>query len=339
VTPTGYDAPRRLRLTPAMADCRRAVDDALTAHLDDQSPGHFLVAVSGGADSLALAWAAAFVAPKHGYTLEAAIVDHGLQDGSAEVATRAQATLTDMGVPATIIRVSVNALGNVEDNARTARYDALAGRQKDTGAVAVLLGHTLDDQAETVLLGLTRGSGPASIRGMAAYTPPWLRPFLGVSRDVTTACVTEAGYSYWSDPHNTDRRFVRPRIRHDLLPAMEEILGPGITDALANTAALVADDDNYLTAIAQDHLTALSSPSGRLSVEPLSKLPSPVRRRVLRAWVRDSVGASMTMPQTKMVDALVVSWKGQGPVDIPGATLRRQEGFLVIDPTNTQAED
>jgi tRNA(Ile)-lysidine synthase len=322
-----------------MADCRRAVDDALTAHLAAHSSGHLLVAVSGGADSLALAWAAAFVAPQHGFTLEAVVVDHGLQDDSAEVATQAQSTLAQMGIASTTIRVSVDGSGNVEDNARTARYNALLQHQKDSGAVAVMLGHTLDDQAETVLLGLTRGSGPASIRGMAAYTDPWLRPFLGIPRDTTVGCVSDAGYSFWIDPHNTDRRFIRPRIRHDLLPAIEDILGPGIPGALANTAALIAEDDDYLTSVAGEHLAALSTTPGRLPASPLAELASPIRRRVLRAWVRDTAGASMTLPQTEMVDALVVAWKGQGPVDIPGAKLSRQEGFLLIKLTNTQAED
>ena len=339
MTTTGHDAPRRPRLTPAMADCRRAVDDAFTAHLGDHSAGHVLVGVSGGADSLALAWAAAFVAPTRGFTLEAVIVDHGLQDDSAEIAATAEATLTMMGVPTTIIRVSVDGSGNVEDNARNARYEALTTRLNTTGAIGVLLGHTRDDQAETVLLGLTRGSGPASIRGMAPYSAPWLRPFLGISRDTTTACVTDAGYSYWQDPHNADRRFVRPRIRHDLLPALQDILGPGITDALANTATLIADDDDYLASLANDHLTALATAPGKLPASPLADLPSPIRRRVLRAWVKGEAGASLSMAQTEMVDALVVAWKGQGPVGIPGATLSRQEGFLLIDRTTPQAED
>ena len=322
-----------------MADCRRAVDDALTAYLPTSTPGHLLVAVSGGADSLALAWAAAFVAPTHGFTLEAVIVDHGIQDNSAEVAEKTQSTLTEMGVPTAIIQVSVDASGNIEDNARTARYEALTRHLEGSSAIAVLLGHTLDDQAETVLLGLTRGSGPASIRGMAPYHAPWLRPFLGITRTTTQACVTDAGYQYWSDPHNTDRRFVRPRIRHDLLPEMERILGPGISAALANTAELIAADDDYLTALASDHLTALHTTPGQLPAKQLAEIPSPIRRRVLRAWVRQLTGTSMTLPQTEMVDALVVAWKGQGPVNIPGAKLKREEGVLLIHPTTTQAED
>jgi len=314
-----------------MADCRRAVDDALTAFMSACAPGHLLIAVSGGPDSLALAWAAAFVAPQHGFTVEAVIVDHGLQNHSAEVAAQAMTTLADMGVPATIAHVSVDSSGNVEDNARTARYNALAQQLEEKSSVAVLLGHTLDDQAETVLLGLTRGSGPASIRGMATYSHPWLRPFLGVSRETTVACVTDAGYSFWTDPHNTDRRFVRPRIRHDIIPAMEASLGPGITDALVNTAALIADDDDYLTSVADQHLTALATEPGRLPADSLAELPLPIRRRVLRSWVKDQLGVSMTMPHTQMVDALVVAWKGQGPVDLPGGTLGRQDGFLIIE--------
>jgi tRNA(Ile)-lysidine synthase len=322
-----------------MADCRRAVDDALTAYLDAQSPGHLLIAVSGGADSLALAWAAAFVAPQHGFSVEGVIIDHGLQEDSAEVADQAKTTLAEMGVPATIIRVNVDASGNVEDNARSARYTALQRRIADTEAVAVLLGHTLNDQAETVLLGLTRGSGPTSIRGMAPYTTPWLRPFLGISREKTAACVVDAGYSFWSDPHNTDRRFLRPRIRHDLLPAMENILGPGIPEALATTATLIAHDDDYLTDVAEQHLSALAVTPGQLPVDNVADYPSPVRRRMLRLWVRENSGTSMTRPQTEMVDALVVSWAGQGPVNIPGATLKRQDGFLVIESPKPPAED
>ena len=339
MTTTGHDATRRPRLTPAMADCRRAVGDALSHHLGDTTPGHLTVAVSGGADSLALAWATAFVAPPLGFTLDAVTVDHGLQENSAEVAENTRATLTQMGIPTTIIRVSVDGSGNVEEHARTARYDALTHHAQKTGAVAILLGHTLDDQAETVLLGLTRGSGPTSIRGMSVRRELWLRPFLGITRQTTSACVVDAGFSFWLDPHNTDRRFVRPRIRGDLLPVMEDILGPGIPEALANTAALIADDDDYLTAEATDRLTSCVTPDGHLEIESLAAIPSPVRRRVLRLWAREATGASMTLPQTQMVDALVVSWKGQGPVDVPGGKLSRRDGFLVAHPAPTTPED
>lgn len=313
-----------------MADCRRAVTDALTTHLDTATPGHLIVALSGGADSLALAWASAFVAPKLGFSVSAAIVDHGLQDDSADVAQNARDTAEQMGLEAHIIRVDVDGSGNVEENARKARYGALTTHAEATGALAVLLGHTLDDQAETVLLGLGRGSGPTSIRGMAPRRGLWVRPFLGLTRRTTEACVTDAGLSYWSDPHNIDRRFLRPRIRHDVLPVMEDVFGPGIPDALANTAALVAADDDYLTSLATEKLLVLQQNPSRLPIDGLLDLPSPIRRRVIRLWVRTEVGSALTMAQTEMVDALVVAWKGQGPVDVPGATLSRQDGFLYL---------
>ena len=100
----------------------------------------------------------------------------------------------------------------------------------------MLLAHTLDDQAETVLLGLGRGSGARSIAGMRPYDPPWCRPLLGVRREVTHAACVELGLNVWHDPHNSDRRFTRSRLRSEVLPLMEEVLGGGVAEALARTA-------------------------------------------------------------------------------------------------------
>src|SRR5215207_3414871 len=153
---------RRPRLTPPIADVRRAVRAVLPP------AGLVLVALSGGADSLALAAATAFEAPRAGCRAGAVIIDHGLQQGSAEVAARAAAQAAELGLQPVLVRrvaVAPAGEGGPEASARIARYAALDAAAHETGAVLVLLGHTLDDQAETVLLGLARGAGAASLSG------------------------------------------------------------------------------------------------------------------------------------------------------------------------------
>ena len=314
-----------------MADCRRGVKECITANVDSTVPSHFVVAVSGGVDSLALAWASEFVLPRLGHTVEAVIIDHQLQDDSADVAARTLATLDSIGLAASVVAVEVDDSGNLEDNARRARYDAMRALATEKGATAVLLGHTLDDQAETVLLGLTRGSGPGSIRGMSARRDIWLRPFLGITRETTRQVCVDVGLSWWDDPHNTDRRFVRPRIRHDILPLMETLLGPGVAQALAHTASLVAADDDYLNAVADAALGSLETDDGRLPVEPLAALAEPIRRRVMRRWVTNRTGVSMNARHTEQLDALVVAWRGQGAVAVGGSKLVRHDGHLRIE--------
>lgn len=313
-----------------MADARRAITDCVTTHLGTARGQHVLVAVSGGADSLALAWAAAFVLPRLGHSVEAVIIDHQLQDGSAQVALAAQDTLARFGLDTTIIAVDVLGGGNVEEHARRARYQALESVAHEKGATAVLLGHTKNDQAETVLLGLTRGSGPTSIRGMAEKRGLWLRPFLGLSRDTTQQVCVDVGCSWWEDPHNKDQRFIRPRIRHEVLPLLDDVVGPGIVSALTTTARLIADDDDHLTQLANELYEACVTKNGDLSVGPLADTPPALRRRVVRKWVKDRVGASMSFSQTERVDALIVSWSGQGPIDVAGSKLVRHNGVLKV---------
>jgi tRNA(Ile)-lysidine synthase len=285
VSTNGHDANRRPRLTPAVADCRRAVTECVSEHVEPAIPRHFLIATSGGADSLALCLAAEFSLPRLGHSAEAVIIDHQLQENSAEVAHQSQARVEAMGLPARVIQVSVDQGGSVEEGARNARYSALEAHLLSTGAHGVLLGHTLDDQAETVLLGLTRGSGPASIRGMARVRGIYYRPFLGLTRATTHQACIDLGVEWWDDPHNQDRRFVRPRIRHDILPAIEDALGPGIPEALANTARLIAADDDYLALEAAAASERCLTGAGDLTVDELSGLAEPIRRRVLRQWV------------------------------------------------------
>jgi tRNA(Ile)-lysidine synthase len=286
------------------------------------------VALSGGPDSLALTAAAATILPT-----TALIVDHGLQQGSESAAATARDLALDLGcVRAEVLRVQVGQIGGPEAAARTARYAALDAAR---GGAPVLIGHTLDDQAETVLLGLGRGSGARSIAGMRAADPPWYRPLLGVRRSVTQALCTELGLVAWDDPHNSDPRFTRVRLRAEVLPLLEQVLGGGVAEALARTAAALREDNDAL-----DWLAARNRPAGLsgggLDVDAIRDLPDALRRRVIRVWLLGGGASGLTDTQIRAVDALVSSWRGQGGVavssDVPRTRLfaERHGGTLTL---------
>ena len=227
-----------------------------------------LVACSGGPDSLALAAIAAHFARRGDVRVGAIIVDHGLQEDSAAVAAQTAQTLTDLGLHPVIIEKVQVPVGNMgpEMAARTARYAAFTKAVEATGARAVLLGHTLDDQAETVLLGLSRGSGTRSLAGM----PPvrveegvtYLRPFLGLRRtDMLDICDAET-LTPWIDPTNTDETLMRARIRHSVLPYLEEHLGGDVARSLARTASVAGPDAEYLDEQAQAAYEQALLPTG-----------------------------------------------------------------------------
>ncbi|CAI8371379.1 MAG: tRNA(Ile)-lysidine synthase [Cellulomonadaceae bacterium TMED98] len=306
--------------------------ECLQRHAGDIPDGAlFLIAVSGGADSLALAWASAWEIPKLGYRPRAVIVDHQLQEGSAEVAERARAAVESFGLEADVVTVSVTGDGGLENAARDARYEALTIHAETHGAHAVLLGHTLDDQAETVLLGLTRGSGPQSISGMRDLNGLWWRPFLSFRRSATEQALRDSDVPWWADPHNTDRVFVRPRIRHDVMPVLEDALGPGVAEALARTAELVREDADYLDQQATEAMGSVRD-GHSLNIERLQHLPPVIASRVVRRATLDITGEGLSHTHTEQVMALVNAWKGQGPVDIPGGTVERRDSHLVITP-------
>jgi tRNA(Ile)-lysidine synthase len=229
---------------------RRAVRRALGGLPEPARAAPLLVAYSGGADSTALLAAARAVVPGR---VHVAVVDHGLQDRSAERTAHLVAGLTAQGIPAAVHTVVVDGPGGTEAAARRARYAALRTARPHPDS-PVLLGHTLDDQAETVLLGLGRGSGARSLAGMTAWDPPWLRPLLGLRRADTAAACHAQGLPFWDDPHNTDPRFTRVRLRHEVLPLLEDVLGGGVAEALARTAAQLRDDDEALDGAAHDLL-------------------------------------------------------------------------------------
>ena len=344
---------RRPRLTPAVADIRRAVRDAL------QSAGapFVLVALSGGPDSLALAAATAFEASRAGIRAGAVIVDHGLQEGSDAVAGRAAGQARALGLdPVLVTRVEVaegpaSATGGAEAAARSARYAAIDAALGATGARAVLLGHTLDDQAETVLLGLARGAGAASLSGMAAETAPAdadphhphdrstgvaqgtrIRPLLGIRRSQTVQFCADSGLEPWHDPHNDSAEFTRVRVRRTVLPLLERELGPGIAEALARTAEQLREDDETLRGLATETIEDLvehAEAGIAISAGALAANPPALRNRIIRYVVDSEFGVSLSRSQTLAVAALVTDWHGQKGVDLPGIRVVRQ-GSLVV---------
>ena len=344
-----------------MADVRRAVRDALDAALPgakksarrDPScgfPGGWVIsddaplvlaALSGGPDSLALATALGFEQGKCGVRAGAVIVDHGLQAGSAEVAERAAEQATAAGLnPVVVRRVTVAETGDgPEADARAARYAAFDAVARETHASAVLIGHTLDDQAETVLLGLARGSGARSLAGMRVVTRPdnrslssalaFVRPLLSLRRDVVAQSLTDQGIEPWADPQNADPAFARVRIRTSVLPVLEAELGPGVSEALARTATQLTDDADYLDALATATVDSLMTSAGSLPCAPLEHLHPAIRLRCLRTWLtREGNAPHLTAVHVAAVDALVVTWHGQAAVDIPGGSVVRHDNAL-----------
>ncbi len=332
---------RRPRLTPAIADARRAVRESLAtiaSDAGDPPDPHplVLVALSGGADSLALAAATAFEASRAGLAAGAVVVDHGLQENSDAVAVRAADQARALGLdPVVLTRVAVEAAhpAGPEGAARAARYAALDAEAARLGARALLLAHTHDDQAETVLLGLARGAGAASLSGMAPVTPATdavparLRPFLGLRRADTEACCADSGLEPWHDPHNADPSYARVRVRRSVLPVLEAQLGPGIAEALARTAEQLREDDTTLHDMAIETIEDLVEPAEAgiaISAGALDANPPSLRNRIIRYVVASEFGVALSRSQTLAVAALVTDWHGQKGVDLPGIRVVRQ---------------
>lgn len=318
----------------AVSAVRLAVRRFLGAAERDGSAAPLVVACSGGPDSLALAAAARYVvrdAPVHGL-----VVDHGLQEGSSEVAARAARQLTDLGCDrAQVLTARVDGGGGPEAAARRARYAAL-DRARPAGS-SVLLGHTLDDQAETVLLGLGRGSGARSLAGMPAHDPPWGRPFLGLERETTVAACRALDLEPWQDPHNQDPRFTRVRLRTEVLPLLEDALQGGVAPALARSAAQLREDADALDRLAVEVRERAErrldqEPAAGIDVAELEPSPAALRRRVLRDWLLSRGVPEVTDAHLRAADALVGDWRGQGGHRLPGSfVLRRARGTLLVE--------
>lgn len=303
--------------TPALLTLRHALRAWLLAH---EEPASVAVALSGGADSLALTASAV----AENLQVHALVVDHQLQPGSAAVAAEAAAVADRLGVAsARVLAVDVGTDGGMEAAARTARYAALDCAREGR---PVLLGHTLDDQAETVLLGLARGSGARSIQGMAAFDPPWGRPLLDVRRATTRQLCADLGLTPHDDPHNSAPEFTRVRLRHEVLPLLEDVLGGGVAPALARTAQQLREDGEVLDVLACELVVHAADGTG-LSVDVLAVAPAAIRRRALRSWLLDGGATRLTEKHLRAVDVLVTGWRGQGPVAVGGG---KPEARLVV---------
>jgi tRNA(Ile)-lysidine synthase len=334
---------------PAVAAIRHAVRVSLSA----LTPGDLvLAACSGGADSLALAAAVAFEAPKAGILAGGITIDHGLQPGSAEQAARVTDVMTELGLsPALAVRVDVAAPGGgdayhgPEAAARSARYAALTAAARAAaaptattpGGAWIMLGHTLDDQAETVLLGLARGSGARSLAGMAPASGRYLRPLLGIRRAQSAAACAALSLATWDDPQNCDPAFTRTRVRHELMPALAAVLGPGVAEALARSADLLRADADALDAIAGAEADRLGGTSVALAdgwqADAVGGLPEAIRHRVLRraALAAGCPAGALSQRHVARLDELVTGWHGQRWADLPGGIrCQRRYGRLLF---------
>jgi tRNA(Ile)-lysidine synthase len=316
-----------------MAQATVAIRNAVKEELQKCEAGDcILVAVSGGADSLALAYATLLESAPLALNVVAVTIDHQLQNQSAEQAETVEKQLRKMGYQDVVVsKVNVSLESGVEAGARAARYEALQRIAAEKKARKVFLGHTRDDQAETVLLGLARGSGTRSLSGMASENGIYVRPLLSITRQQTVGSCDEVGITYWSDPHNENRDFTRVRVRHDLLPLMEEKIGPGIAAALARSAALLRDDADALDEMAAQIISRLNLAD--LDCSELEALPRAIRTRIIRSaiYAAGAPSGSISADHIASAEALVTSWHGQGVVSLPGGVkVERISGRLSL---------
>ncbi len=314
---------------PPVADVRVAVRRSL---VELPAGALALVACSGGPDSMALAAATAFEASRAGVRAGLVTVDHQLQDGSAAQAARVAAWAQEVRLdPVEVLAVTVGRDGGPEAAARTARYAALDAVAERLGAAAVLLGHTRDDQAETVLLALGRGSGPRALAGMPERRGVYRRPLLDITRATTREACAAEGLPTWEDPHNTDPAYARSRLRA-VLPAIEAAVGSGVVDGLARSARLVRADADLLDQQAAELRTRVERDQS-LDAVALAGEPAALRTRVLHGWAADRSGGAPTASHVDALDALVTAWRGQGPVALPGGVrVGRAAGRLIAGP-------
>ncbi len=324
--------PQRPRLTPAIADVRRAVRESWERNgvvAGDQ----ILVACSGGADSLALAAAAIFEGKRAGIRVGAVIVEHGLQEVTKAVAAQTAELLTSMGVEPVLIKsVKVGKDGGPEAAARDARYRVF----EETDARFVMLAHTLNDQAETVLLGLARGSGNKSLNGMTEVNGRYLRPLLGIERTITEAFCNDSGLKFWVDPHNADKKYSRVRVREDVLPLLERELGPGVAQALGRTAQQLQEDEAVLSALAKDcfdDFVKVKATAMEIPVAAYESMPLAIRHRVLAMALTKMRAPEFARVHILAVDELVDAWHGQKPLTLPGVRVERNANQIVLKST------
>ena len=305
-----------------------AIRSAVRPFLEKLEAGdRVVVAVSGGADSLALAYALSMEVKKLALQLSSVTIDHQLQAASNQQAATVVKQMETLGISCTVVKVHVEITDGLEASARKARYDAL----NEITADAIFLGHTHNDQAESVLLGLARGSGTRSLSGMAEINGKYFRPFLSITRQQTESVCKEIGLTPWNDPHNSDSQFARVRVRTEAIPNLEKTIGPGISDALVRSAQLLRDDADALDQWSEQEILALSLSD--LECAYLLGLPRAIRTRILRRaiYAAGAPAGSVTAEHVGAVEALISAWNGQGPAHLPGGVkVERFSGRLSL---------
>ena len=305
-----------------------AIRSAVRPFLEKLEAGdRIVVAVSGGADSLALAYALSREASKLALQLSAVTIDHQLQDGSNKQAELVVEQMKSIGLDCAIKKVKVEITEGLEASARKVRYEAFDSLDTE----AIFLGHTHNDQAETVLLGLSRGSGTRSLSGMAEVNGKYIRAFLNITREQTEDACKEIGLIPWNDPHNKDSQFARVRVRTEALPILEKTIGPGISDALVRSAALLRDDADALDQWAEQEILGLAFDD--LDCAYLAGLPRAIRSRIIRRaiYACGAPSGSVSSEHVAAIEALICAWNGQGSAHLPGGVkVERFSGRLSL---------
>ena len=318
--------------TPALLELRRAVRTWFEKFGENTN---VCVGVSGGADSMALAVASKLEADLLNINLIAVIVDHGLQKNSTEVADLVSKKLKKLGIRDVFLgKANVVLTDGLEASARRARYQVFELAIETYSAQYFLLGHTKNDQAEGVLLGLARGSGTKSLSGMAEVSGKFIRPLLGINRELTEEACAEAGIEFWSDPHNFDEKFTRVKVRESILPLIQSEVAPGVIDALARSAKILREDATALDQWAGKIFDEID-PSD-IDISLLAQLPIAVRSRVLRRaiYAAGAPEGSISASHLEPIEALVSDWRGQGHTSLPGGVkVGRISGRLSLLPT------
>ncbi|HJD69882.1 tRNA lysidine(34) synthetase TilS [Corynebacterium kroppenstedtii] len=345
--PSTKPGPHVLRIRHALEAWHATWSSRLTATEQseaDELSFSCIIGCSGGADSLSLVGCAI----KQGWRVHAVVIDHGLQAGSAGVATRAANVCQALGASSQVVKVSPREA--TETAAREERYRALGQVAQERGGLPVLVAHTGDDQAESLLLGLARGAGLGSIAGM----PPVLfhhpvvdagatalgRPLLSIRRDNTIGACAELGITPWHDPTNTSGDNLRSRVRTQLIPQIRSVLGEGTVDNAIATAAMTRTDDDYLAQRATDALKECechgssvdnsgSPESSGLDIATYLRQPQALRGRIIKQWLHHRAGP-LTRAHVTAIDALATQWHGQGGVAIPWARTPAPPGRLLV---------
>ncbi len=295
------------------------LQNAVSNLLKDFEPADLiLVGCSGGADSIALVWSASVVCKRLNLNLGVVIVDHQLIAESNQVAENTKKQCAEFGINQIIVKKIKVVLENegLESAARKARYEAFEEVIKDTNAKALMLAHTQDDQAETMLMRLTRGSGAKSLSAMSEVSGKYLRPFLHVRKFEIKDALEKEDIKYWNDPANSNSDFLRVKVRNELIPKLIEVLGDSVVEALDRTSMLLKNDNDILDQIALNHYQE----NRQLLISKLEDLPSAIRTRVIKLAALDA-GVNpgpFSFEHIEAIDALVTNWHGQSHIDLPG---------------------